>query len=74
MSSRCTPVFTQLGVLDNLLLAPTTCQQRARRRVEEGFALFPEIAAKRHNARRSCIRWPQQILAVRRAWVRRRDC
>src|SRR5438309_8481021 len=41
-------VFTQLGVLDNLLLAVYDLPRRERAvRVEEVFGLFPEIAAKR---------------------------
>src|SRR6266699_3361148 len=43
-------VFTQLGVLDNLLLAAYDLPRGERAvRVEEVFGLFPEIAAKRHE-------------------------
>jgi len=43
-------VFTQLSVLDNLLLAVYDLPRRQRAaRVEEALSLFPEIAAKRHE-------------------------
>ena len=43
-------VFTQLAVLDNLLLAAYDLPRSERAaRVEEVFSLFPEIAAKRHE-------------------------
>src|SRR5512140_752212 len=42
-------VFTQLAVLDNLMLAAYDLPRGERAvRVEEVFGLFPEIAAKRH--------------------------
>src|SRR5271163_4330865 len=42
-------VFTQLAVSDNLLLAAYDLPRGERAaRVEEAFALFPEIAAKRY--------------------------
>src|SRR5207244_7054031 len=43
-------VFTQLAVLDNLLLAAYDLPRSERAvRVEEVFGLFPEIVAKRHE-------------------------
>ena len=43
-------VFTQLSVLNNLLLAVYDLPRGERvSRVEEALALFPEIAAKRHE-------------------------
>src|SRR5437763_11767840 len=43
-------VFTQLAVLDNLLLAAYDLPRGERAaRVEEALGLFPEIAAKRHE-------------------------
>src|SRR6266849_4491612 len=43
-------VFTQLSVLDNLLLAGYAMSRRERAsRVEEALTFFPEIAAKRDD-------------------------
>ena len=65
-------VFTQLTVLDNLLLAvyDLTHGERAAR-VEEALALFPEIAAKRHERAAALSGGQQQILAVAQGLVRR---
>ena len=58
-------VFTQLSVLDNLLLAVYDLPRRERvARVEEALALFPEIAAKRHERAAALSGGQQQILAV----------
>ena len=59
-------VFTQLTVLDNLLLAIYDLP-----RGEEALALFPEIAAKRHERAGSLSGGQQQILAVAQGLVRR---
>src|SRR5215472_16808071 len=65
-------VFTQLTVLDNLQLAvyDLTHGERAAR-VEEALALFPEIAAKRHERAAALSGGQQQILAVAQGLVRR---
>ena len=65
-------VFTQLSVLDNLLLAVYDLPRRERvARVEEALALFPEIAAKRHERAAALSGGQQQILAVAQGLVRR---
>jgi len=65
-------VFTQLSVLDNLLLAVYDLPRRERAaRVEEALALFPEIAAKRHEHAAALSGGQQQILAVAQGLVRR---
>ena len=65
-------VFTQLTVLDNLLLAAYDLPHGERTvRVEEAFALFPEIAAKRHDRAVTLSGGQQQILAVAQGLVRR---
>jgi branched-chain amino acid transport system ATP-binding protein len=65
-------VFTQLAVDDNLLLAAYDMPRRERAaRVEEVFALFPEIAAKRHERAAALSGGQQQILAVAQGLVRR---
>jgi branched-chain amino acid transport system ATP-binding protein len=65
-------VFTQLTVLDNLLLAAYDLPRGERSaRVEEVFALFPEIAAKRHDRAVALSGGQQQILAVAQGLVRR---
>src|SRR5882762_1563213 len=65
-------VFTQLGVLDNLLLAAYDLPRGERAaRAEEVFALFPEIAAKRHERAAALSGGQQQILAVAQGLVRR---
>lgn len=58
-------VFTQLTVLDNLLLAGYDQPRRERAaRIEEVLELFPEVAAKRHERAASLSGGQQQILAV----------
>jgi branched-chain amino acid transport system ATP-binding protein len=65
-------VFTQLAVLDNLLLAGYDLPRGERAvRVEEVFELFPEIAAKRHERAASLSGGQQQILAVAQGLVQR---
>ena len=65
-------VFTQLSVLDNLLLAVYDLPRGERvARVEEVLALFPEIAAKRHERAAALSGGQQQILAVAQGLVRR---
>jgi branched-chain amino acid transport system ATP-binding protein len=65
-------VFTGLAVLDNLLLAGYDLPRGERAaRVEEVFALFPEIAAKRHDRAVALSGGQQQILAVAQGLVRR---
>ena len=65
-------VFTQLTVTDNLLLAAYDLARRERAtRVEEALALFPEIAAKRHDRAGALSGGQQQMLAVAQGLVRR---
>jgi branched-chain amino acid transport system ATP-binding protein len=65
-------VFTQLTVLDNLLLAAYDLPRGERAaRAEEILDLFPEIAAKRHDRAVSLSGGQQQILAVAQGLVRR---
>ena len=65
-------VFTQLAVIDNLLLAAYDLSRGERTaRVEEVFALFPEIAAKRRERAVALSGGQQQILAVAQDLVRR---
>jgi branched-chain amino acid transport system ATP-binding protein len=65
-------VFTQLTVLDNLLLAGYDLPHGERAaRVEEVLELFPEVAAKRHERGASLSGGQQQILAVAQGLVRR---
>jgi branched-chain amino acid transport system ATP-binding protein len=65
-------VFTQLAVLDNLLLAGYDLPRgELTARVEEVFELFPEVAAKRHERAASLSGGQQQILAVAQGLVRR---
>src|SRR5499426_536740 len=65
-------VFTQLSVLDNLLLAAYDLPRGERAaRVEEVLELFPEIAAKRSERAASLSGGQQQILAVAQGLVRR---
>jgi branched-chain amino acid transport system ATP-binding protein len=65
-------VFTQLAVLDNLLLAAYDLPRGERTaRVEEALGLFPEIAAKRHERAAALSGGQQQILAVAQGLVRR---
>jgi branched-chain amino acid transport system ATP-binding protein len=65
-------VFTQLAVLDNLLVAAYDLPRGERAaRVEEVLTLFPEIAAKRHERAVALSGGQQQILAVAQGLVRR---
>ena len=65
-------VFTQLTVLDNLLLAAYDLSHGERTaRVEEVLELFPEVAAKAHDRAASLSGGQQQILAVAQGLVRR---
>ena len=65
-------VFTQLTVLDNLLLAAYDLPRGGRAaRVEEALTLFPEIATKRHERANALSGGQQQILAVAQGLVRR---
>jgi branched-chain amino acid transport system ATP-binding protein len=65
-------VFTQLSVLDNLLLAAYDLPHGERSaRVDEVFALFPEIAPKRSERAAALSGGQQQILAVAQGLVRR---
>jgi len=65
-------VFTQLEVVDNLLLAAYDLPRRERTtRVEEALDLFPEIAAKRHERAAALSGGQQQMLAVAQGLVRR---
>src|ERR1700726_4510561 len=65
-------VFTQLSVLDNLLLAAYDLPRGERSAgVEEALGLFPEIAAKRHERAAALSGGQQQILAVAQGLVRR---
>ena len=65
-------VFTQLTVLDNLLLAAYDLPRGERAaRVEEVLDLFPEIAAKRRDRAIALSGGQQQILAVAQGLVRR---
>ena len=58
-------VFTQLSVLDNLLLAAYDLPRGERAaRVEEALGYFPEIAAKRHERAVALSGGQQQMLAV----------
>ena len=65
-------VFTQLDVIDNLLLAAYDLPRGERNaRVEEVLTLFPEIAAKRHERAAWLSGGQQQMLAVAQGLVRR---
>jgi branched-chain amino acid transport system ATP-binding protein len=65
-------VFTQLSVLDNLLLAAYDLPRGERAtRVDEVLALFPEIAAKRHERAVALSGGQQQILSVAQGLIRR---
>ena len=65
-------VFTQLSVLDNLLLAGYGVASAARaRQVEEALSFFPEIAAKRNDRAVTLSGGQQQMLAVAQGLVRR---
>jgi branched-chain amino acid transport system ATP-binding protein len=65
-------VFTQLDVIDNLLLAAYDLPRPERNaRVEEALTLFPEIAAKRNERAAWLSGGQQQMLAVAQGLVRR---
>jgi branched-chain amino acid transport system ATP-binding protein len=65
-------VFTQLSVYDNLMLAAYDLPRGERAaRVEEVFALFPEISAKRSERAAWLSGGQQQILAVTQGLIRR---
>ena len=65
-------VFTQLSVLDNLLLAGYGMPRAERAaQVEEALAFFPEIAAKRNDRAVTLSGGQQQMLAVAQGLVRR---
>jgi len=65
-------VFTQLSVVDNMLLAAYDVPRAERMgRVEEAFAFFPEIAAKRHDRGGALSGGQQQMLVVAQGLVRR---
>ena len=65
-------VFTQLSVIDNVMLAGygLPSSQRAEQ-VEEALAYFPDIAAKRHDRAVTLSGGQQQMLAVAQGLVRR---
>ena len=63
-------VFTQLSVLDNLLLAGYAMRRQERAaRVEEALAFFPEIATKRSDRAGTLSGGQQQMLAVAQGLV-----
>jgi branched-chain amino acid transport system ATP-binding protein len=65
-------VFTQLTVIDNLLLAGYGLKRDLlSTQVEEALAFFPEIAAKRADRAGSLSGGQQQMLAVAQGLVRR---
>lgn len=65
-------VFTQLSVIDNLMLAAYDVPRAERiARVEEALAFFPEIAAKRHDRGGTLSGGQQQMLVVAQGLVRR---
>ena len=65
-------VFTQLTVLDNLLLAGYDVPRAERAdRAEQALAFFPEISAKRHDRGGALSGGQQQMLAVAQGLVRR---
>ena len=65
-------VFTQVTVLDNLLLAAYGLPRAERHaRVEEALEFFPEIAAKRHERGGALSGGQQQMLTVAQGLVRR---
>jgi branched-chain amino acid transport system ATP-binding protein len=65
-------VFTNLAVLDNLLLAGYDLPRVERAaRIDEVLELFPEVAAKRYERAASLSGGQQQILAVAQGLVRR---
>ena len=65
-------IFTQLSVIDNLLLAAYALPRGERwARVDEALGLFPEIAAKRHDRGGALSGGQQQMLAVAQGLMRR---
>jgi branched-chain amino acid transport system ATP-binding protein len=65
-------VFTRLTAWDNLLLAAYDLPRGERAaRVEEALALFPEIAARRHDRAGALSGGQQQMLAVAQGLVHR---
>ena len=65
-------VFTQLTASDNLLLAAYDLPRGERAaRVDEALALFPEIAARRHDRAGAFSGGQQQMLAVAQGLVHR---
>ena len=65
-------IFTQLSVIDNLLLAAYDLPRGERwARVDEALGLFPEIAAKRNDRGGALSGGQQQMLAVAQGLVRR---
>ena len=65
-------MFTQLSVLDNLMLAAYDVPRAERlARVEEALAFFPEIASKRHDRGGALSGGQQQMLVVAQGLVRR---
>jgi branched-chain amino acid transport system ATP-binding protein len=64
-------VFTQLTVLDNLLLAGYGMKRAERgRRIDEALSFFPEIAEKRLDRAGTLSGGQQQMLAVAQGLVR----
>ncbi len=65
-------VFTRLSVHENLLLAGYDLPRTAHRaRIEEMYALFPEIAEKRNQPASALSGGQQQMLAVAQGVVRK---
>ncbi len=65
-------VFTQLSVIDNVMLAGYGLPREERAvQVEEALAFFPDIAAKRHDRAGTLSGGQQQMLAVAQGLVRR---
>jgi branched-chain amino acid transport system ATP-binding protein len=65
-------IFTQLSVIDNLLLAGYDLPRGERSaRVDEALAFFPEIAAKGHERGGALSGGQQQMLTVAQGLVRR---
>jgi branched-chain amino acid transport system ATP-binding protein len=65
-------VFTRLTAWDNLLLAAYDLPRGERAaRVDEALALFPEIAARRHDRAGALSGGQQQMLAVAQGLVHR---
>ena len=65
-------VFTQISVMDNLLLAAYDLPRAERAvRVEEALSFFPEIAAKRNERGGALSGGQQQMLTVAQGLVRR---